>query len=81
MKYNIGDRFAVCGYDDLYEIVEVVGYVDSVDETVAAEWRTEYLVEYRTGSAVGVCWDAMHRVLEPVERYHRQQELLDAEGR
>jgi hypothetical protein len=30
---------------------------------------------------VGVCWDAMHMVLEPVERYHRQQELLDTEGR
>ena len=73
VKYRIGDRFAVCGYDDLYEIVEVIGYVDYDD--------TSYQVEYRTGSAVGVCWDAMHMVLEPVERYHRQQELLDAEGR
>ena len=73
MKYNIGDKFAVCDYDDLYEIVEVVGYVDNVDESEPAEWRTEYLVEYRTGSSVGVCWEAMRRVLEPVAKYDEQQ--------
>jgi hypothetical protein len=72
VKYNIGDRFAVCGYDDLYEIVEVVGYVDYDD--------TSYQVEYRTGSAVGVCWDAMHMVLEPVEKYDEQQAYLATLG-
>ena len=68
MKYNIGDKFAVCDYDDLFEIVEVVGYVDHDDES--------YLVEYRTGSSVGVCWEAMHMVLEPVEKYDEQQEYF-----
>jgi hypothetical protein len=70
MSVKPGDQFAICGYEDLYEIVEVVGHNQGYDL-----WR----VEYRTGDAVGVLVEVTESTFEPVERYHRQQQLLQAE--